>query len=193
MDVCNPASPLDGLLILAKSSPSFSNGQMVLCLLIVGITAMLLISTRRRVRQARSSPQAYTREQRSRLREEESVVQDMQELMVQLEDVSRGIQAQLDTKFAKLDSVIADADDRLDRLERMIRRCDGKPALEVTVDDQTPPAPPVVPRDDPDRRLIFELADAGRSAVEIAQQTGQSTGEIELILALRNTATAPAP
>ena len=38
---------------------------------------------------------------------------------------------------------------------------------------------------DPVRRKIYELADAGRSIVEIAAEVGQPTGQIELILNLR--------
>ncbi len=52
-----------------------------------------------------------------------------------------------------------------------------------------PQAPAVAPQDpfgvDPLTRDIYTLADAGHSAQAIAQQLGQHTGKVELILALR--------
>ena len=176
---------------LAAGSPVLTTQQMALILLILGTSAMLLISTRRRMRAARNSPKTYAREQLARLRDEEAVVQNMEELTVQLEEVSRRIQAQLDTKFAKLEAVIRDADDRIERLGRLTRAGDGQPTIDVTVGDDGEAADPT-PTDGDDRRQgdhrhrsIFEAADAGRTPLEIAQETGQSTGEIELILALR--------
>jgi len=194
MDVTTLASQLPTLLALAKPSTPLTNQQMVTILLIVAVSAMLLIRTRRRVREGRNSPQAYSREQLSRLRDEEAVVQDMEQTMVQLQEVSREIQAQIDTRFAKLECCIRDADQRIDRLERLLRRCEGQPTLDVTVGDgQVAPTPASPGNEDPVRQRVFALADAGTSPVDIAQQTGHSTGEIELILALRRTAPANSP
>jgi len=146
----------------------------------------MMISTRRRLREARNSPKAYAREQIARLRDEQAVVQDMEEVMAQLEQFSRETRARIDNRFAKLEAVIRDADQRIDRLERLLRRAGGENAIEVTVDDtseDTADGPSM--EDDPRRRAIYALADAGRTPVQIAEETGQSIGEIELILALR--------
>lgn len=173
--------------LLADSPAGLSNNQVVLILLILGTTALMLISTRRRLRKAANSPKAYTREQRTRLRDEESLVQEMEEVMARLEDVASDVQARIDTRFAKLESVLGDADERIDRLERLLRRCQGQPAIDLTVSETADP--PGEPDDDgadgARHRLIYDLADAGRTPVQIAQQTDQSTGEVELILALR--------
>jgi len=39
--------------------------------------------------------------------------------------------------------------------------------------------------ENPEHRNIFALSDSGQSAIQIAQQLGRPTGEIELILSLR--------
>lgn len=173
--------------LLADSPTGLSNSQVVLILLILGTTALMLISTRRRLRKAANSPKAYTREQRARLRDEESLVQEMEEVMARLEDVASDVQARIDTRFAKLESVLGDADERIDRLERLLRQCQGQPAIDLTVSEtaDAPDEPDDDGANDARHRLIYELADAGRTPVQIAQQTGQSTGEVELILALR--------
>ncbi len=170
-----------------------SEGQLVLILVILVVSALMLVSTRRRLRESRNSPKAYAREQIARLRDEHAVVSDMEEVMARLEQVAREVQARIDTRFAKLESVIRDADQRTDRLERLIRRADGEPEIDITVDDALAPAPTQSPEsaasaDGARHAAVYELADAGESPVEIAEQTGQSTGEIELILALRRAA-----
>jgi len=172
-------------------SAGLSNGQMVLIVGILGITALMIISTRRRLREARNSPKAYAREQIARLRDEHAVVQDMEEVMVHLEEFARGVQGRIDTRFAKLEAVIRDADERIDRLERLVRHADGAPALDVTIDGQSPDADNApIQEDDLRQRSIYEWADEGQTPLQIAEQTGQSLGEIELILALRKTTPA---
>ena len=51
--------------------------------------SLLIVSTRRRLREARNSPKAYAREQIARLRDEQEVVEEMEEVMAQLEQFSR--------------------------------------------------------------------------------------------------------
>jgi hypothetical protein len=98
--------------------------------------------------------------------------------------------AQLETKFYKLEKVIRDADARIADLDRLVRQADGRPVCDVTVGDavnessgETPPYP--VPGGDRRYAQVYEFADAGLSPGEIAEQTGHTAGEVELILALR--------
>jgi len=210
MDVPLLLCPSSLLLAAARTAPPMSARQIALILLIAGLSFFMLIVTRRRLREARNSPRTYVREQMSRLRDEEEVVQDVQEAMAQLEQIAREVQARIDTRFAKLEAVIRHADDRIARLERLLRDAPTPPSLDVTIDDEaasgggdshgrrgtSPPSPALGPtaadadKSDADRRLIHTLADAGRTPVQIAEETSRSTGEIELILALRKTAAA---
>ncbi|MHC4236129.1 MAG: hypothetical protein ACYSUQ_13520 [Planctomycetota bacterium] len=192
MDVSTAiASALHSTAEPAQLAIGISNGQLVLILVILAVTALMMISTRRRLREARNSPKAYAREQIARLRDEQAVVQDVEEVMLQLEQLSRQIQARIDTRFAKLEAVIRDADGRIDRLERLLRQAEGDPSLDVTVDNASQEVSDQSGTDDdPRRRLIYELADAGRTPVQIAEEAGQNIGEVELILALRKTSPA---
>lgn len=86
----------------------------------------------------------------------------------ELNHITRDLIAQLDRRAADLESLIAAADERIATLR------------------STPSAPSVViePKD-PLHARIHALADAGRSPIDIARETGCPTGQVELILALR--------
>ncbi|MFQ5422837.1 MAG: hypothetical protein ACE5F9_02535 [Phycisphaerae bacterium] len=120
--------------------------------------------------------------------------------MVQLEELSRRINAQIDTKFARLEQSIADADRRIAALRVLIDAAKhsgteaGGPgpghASEAASGDQPgaqPPVPGKAPPQPQDERYraVYELADQGLSPVEISQRLGQRAGEVELILNIR--------
>jgi len=117
----------------------------------------------------------------------------MEQLVAELEQLARKISAEIDTKFAKLETVIADADQRIRKLQDLLRAADGRPAIDVVVgdDESTSRGSGAAARSSGDagsadrHARIYELADAGKPAVEIARTLGRPTGEIELILALR--------
>jgi hypothetical protein len=98
---------------------------------------------------------------------------DMDLLMVELQELSRRISAEIDTRFAKLEAAIRDADRRIAVLNRLSRNAGDRP------DDGM--------KSDFDARhgVVYELADAGFSPIEIARDLGKTPGEIELILNLR--------
>lgn len=115
------------------------------------------------------------------------VERQMTELLVELEKMARQMTAQLDTRAAKLELLIKEADQRISQLQ-------GNAQLTSTAAStceqvpQLPPASesPVAPSFDPRHAQVYELADAGQSAREVAQHLGRPQGEIELILALRS-------
>jgi hypothetical protein len=94
--------------------------------------------------------------------------------MVELQELSRRIGAEIDTRFAKLEAAMRDADRRIAVLNRL-----SGMAGDVGKD--------VAERNRGDRRhaVIYELADAGFSSVDIARDLGKTPGEVELILNLR--------
>jgi hypothetical protein len=95
-----------------------ASGLWVPLLVFLGI-ALLLIQLRRH--QFRSTTaRDVTREQFARLRDERGVQQAMDKLLLQLEELSRRINAQVDTRFLKLETVIRDADDRIAKLEGLL-------------------------------------------------------------------------
>ena len=173
-------------IILAQTDPQ----DLIIVAVVVAVTTLVLISTRRRMRERQPTLKDYTRQQRARLRDQQHLKQDMEELTVQLQQVARQINSQIDTRFAKLETCIADADQRIERLERLLRRAGGHEGVDVTVSDHPAPSPSQAEdrnsiRIDPMHREIYRLADEGKPPPEIARQLGRTTGEVELILNLR--------
>lgn len=201
-----------------------------MCLLVLGLL--------RRKATKMAGPKDYTREAASRIREQHAIQQDMETLIVKLSEAARELNAQMDTRFAKLELVVAEADRKTAALEALLRKSETGRTVDILVGDepaQPPPKPapsamhPVKnssksrkvqkqpskaeqgrkntpppatssvsatakpaasdPKSssvaDPRYTKIYSLSDQGQSPVEIARTTGQTTGEIELILNLR--------
>lgn len=124
----------------------------------------------------------------SSLSQQRSVERQMQNMLVELAEMSRQITAQLDTRAAKLETLIREADQKIAALGSQ----PGATALSAGA-APPPPAAPVQaestgaqpPMVDPRHALIYALADQGRSCPDIARELNQPSGEIELILKLR--------
>ncbi|HEV8603736.1 MAG TPA: hypothetical protein VGQ99_00125 [Tepidisphaeraceae bacterium] len=119
-----------------------------------------------------SGPQLSMSQQRS-------VEREMSNLLVELSEMARQITGQLDTRSAKLEALMQDADKKIAELKRL--SSSARP--EVRAETPADPSPP--PSTDPRYTAIYDLADAGHSVQEIAQQLDRPRGEVELILALR--------
>jgi uncharacterized membrane-anchored protein YhcB (DUF1043 family) len=129
----------------------------------------------------------------SSLSQQRSVERQMQNLLVELDKMARDMNAQLDTRAAKLEALIDDADRRIAELRRVaasagriatgVEPADA-PTMRLARDDASEPN--IEPADvDPRHARIYQLADEGLSAREIAQHLERPSGEVELILALR--------
>ncbi len=194
-------------LILSKIVAMNTQQALLLSLAIIVLTITVMNMRRRRPKDA--SPRQYRREIDAATSQNAAVKRDMEVLLVELEELSRKINAQIDTKFAKLEQSIADADRRVTALRILIeetKRLHGKkpeegeasepagpnaaarsdarePEQSMTLDAEEQSAQPS-PHDR--RQRIYALADAGRSPVEIARELGTQPGEVELILNLRS-------
>jgi hypothetical protein len=126
---------------------------------------------------------------RMSLAQQRSLERDMSTLVVELSEMARQITAQLDTRAAKLEALIAEADQRIEQLKR--HSAAGTREVEPPVSRPAdPPAssPDPAPAEetvDPRHAAVYALADEGLSASAIAQRLRRPSGEIELILALR--------
>ncbi|MEO1583087.1 MAG: hypothetical protein AAFR96_00790 [Planctomycetota bacterium] len=94
-------------------------------------------------------------------------------------DQIRELTAVLDTRIATLDALIQQADERIDALSNR-----STPTAH-TARGKTPEHTPTSSQGDQQRSAIYELADQGLAAPEIAARLGQHAGKVELILALR--------
>lgn len=115
----------------------------------------------------------------SNLHTQRSVEQQMSNLLVELSDMTRQLSAQLDTRAARLELLIREADEKLASLKAASTAAVAIPAAAFSPADR--------PRHEPDSRhsQVYMLADEGRSPGEIATSLDRPKGEIELILALR--------
>ncbi len=162
---------------LASLQELFADEQFKrLALIGAAVIAMffMMLSLRRRQQQARRPRQEPLPPLRSPLASPE-LRRDLDELMVELQELSRKIGAEIDTRFAKLEAAIRDADRRIAVLNRLARGQEATPLSDPT------------PASDGDTRhqVDYELADAGLTPVEIARDLGKTPGEVELILNLR--------
>lgn len=170
--------------------------QIALLALIAVVTTFLLLSTRRKIREAQNTPRAYARDQYRRLKEEKQAIESAQEVMAEMEQLARHIHGQIDTRYAKLEVLLREADRKLAELKRLSPTATPSGGIDVIVDESTDGVD-----DDPHRQdeaksapavevrhaVIHRLADSGMSPSAIAAQEGRTIGEVELILALRKT------
>jgi len=93
----------------------------------------------------------------------------MEELAVQLHEMSRALNARLDTKMRVLDALLAKADEAVARLERLLAEKSEASASQS------------------ESRFadVYRLADEGKGYPEIARLKNLQPGEVELILNLR--------
>ncbi|MEM1329978.1 MAG: hypothetical protein AAGG07_05405 [Planctomycetota bacterium] len=125
--------------------------------------------------------------------------ESLETVMADCEELAQRMASIMEAKAARLETLIADADERLAKLERSEQR-GATPSLaaepEVRLPRRThsgdqrpePPTSPAAPEPDQHgdmRQRIYDLADQGLSPVQIAQRTSQPTGQVELVLALR--------
>lgn len=158
-----------------------------ICLVLLAIAAL------RRSQLHRVTARELTRTQRAQVRDEREVEHSMDDLLTQLEEVSRRIDAQVDSGLARLETAIKAADARIARLNEassaVVKRAPANPpdsAKPAAAPPHSEP-PTAAPSFSPDqrRRQIYELADAGTSPLTIADKLHLPIGEVELILSLR--------
>jgi len=170
-----------------------------------------MISKRRSEPPRREEPAPQNRAVQSPLTVHE-IASEIHSLVSDLEETARRVTAQIDNRYTRLEQLLAEADEKILRLEAAIapHPSPSGPAR-PSISPPSPPASPTVsdkpsaavveaqrtlsrlraergapaPSDDPAYKPIYVLADRGKTAREIAQELSRHQGEIELILALR--------
>ncbi len=164
---------------------------------IIGLS-IVMRSTAKRIRESRE-PTSPARQRYAKMTQETKAKRDLEAVMVELDELARQIHGRIDTKYAKLEMVIRDADERIAQLSRLTSTSRQPSSLDVTVADSAPtfaskPASmavskkPAIATPAPHMHAeVYRLADAGMCPVDIAAKVGRMTGEVELILSLRKT------
>lgn len=159
-----------------------SDSLVPLALVVIAIFFMMSSLRRRYVkpRKQHAVPEqgGPSRESVQRLRTE------VESAIVELQDLSRRISSEIDVRFARLESAIHDADRRIATLQRLVQEAD---ALSAEMPQRSEHATPRRDEETLEVRhaLVYEMADGGRTPVEIARELGKTPGEVELILNLR--------
>ena len=178
----------------------------------LGLITLIFLATRGRGRVRDGSPKQYRREIDSATVQTEAVKRDMEQLLVALEELSTKIGARIDANLAKLRETTEEADRRIAAMRILIaesKRLTSGPAggTSTAQAEQTPAAEesagqsaakaasPASPQamsnaerpaaSEPRHQRVYEMADQGLSALQIAQELQAQPGEIELILNLR--------
>lgn len=182
-----------GLLILAETPPLL-NSTATVAVIMAAAVGIMWWSLRRIKRQKEANDRSTENLLRESPRRPASVgdaqhrllQQSLTDLLLQLEEMSREINGQIDTRLRAMNLLIQEADQKIRELQRL--QGDGRPAVTAS---QRIPAPRPEPRPEfaSERYAkVYGLAEKGLSVVEIAREMKLMTGEVELILALRRTA-----
>jgi len=163
--------------------------QIVLLIMAIVALTLLMLSTRRRIVDLRRHPGGESVRERYRaLQKEAEAKQDVEQVMLELEKLSRQIHGRIDTRLARLETLIRDADQRIESLSRLAGASVEGAGLEITLESEEPgPAPKPCEAGQGWHAAVHRAADGGMTAVQIAQEVGRTTGEVELVLALRRT------
>ncbi|MEM1212746.1 MAG: hypothetical protein AAGI68_10665 [Planctomycetota bacterium] len=168
-------------LLLALGEPK--DFVLVAGLLLIILAGFMLL----RKRHAKG-PDTTAREHIHRLKEEHGVRGDLESLMVDIEQLAKRLSSQLDAKVTEVEKVLAEADQRIAQLQS------NSPPAPAAAEAHPQPASPTPAKQnatapplpvDPLTQAVYDLADAGQEPADIAQQTGEHLGKVELILALR--------
>lgn len=167
---------------------------------VIGITLLMRLTARRVMQSRKQAPKVEPETVRKKGRIQHAQ-QTLEQTMLELDDLSRQVHGQLDTKLARLETLIRDADRRIERLARMQSDTESSASLDILLSKEVPhgfvsaeATSNTSPRADQsgekirDRKQtrILALADEGFGSEEIAEKTGIHMGEVELILGLRH-------
>lgn len=193
-----------------------SRQALMFALGLAGLT-VLIASTSRRIQRSRRSNTESVRERYDALQKKAAATRDVEHVMIELDQLSREVQGKLDTKIAKLEKLLRDADGRIARLSAETTKPLSR-RVDVTLDEESPvelhgstgnrgemlgttgnkdrgsrviaeSSRAAVEIESPHAHL-YRLSDEGLSPVEISKKTGRMVGEVELILSLRKAAGA---
>jgi hypothetical protein len=168
--------------MLLQGSPSTMDTVTWVAMGIATIATLFVLSSARRKKNKDPIDKPFTT---GNLAQQRAVERQMQNLLVELSEMSRQITAQLDTRASKLETLLHEADQRIAQLH-------GGGAVRAPAPFEEPRST-IEPTVDPDPRhvAVYELADRGQDAASIAAELGRPSGEIELILALRQREPVP--
>ncbi len=164
----------------------------ILLLGIMILTGFMLISVRRKIRRSKERDGLSVKERLKQETQGREVYTQIGELMAELADLSRQINGQIDMRLAKMDILLRETDQKIEKLQQLTgTKIDFKNnisdavILSPTAETKVQPLLEKEKATDPVVEEVLKLKSKGMSSVAIAQQLDRPVGEIELILAIR--------
>ncbi len=152
--------------------PAANQGLILIVLAIVGLGVVALLPRlRRRRADPPDRPGAFAAG-------EEHARAELEQLLAEIQDLSREHIARLDTKIRLLNQLLAECDQKKKELETLLGRAVSTGLAKI---EPPPPPRPANPLHD----QVWSLQDAGKDLLEICTATGLEKGEVELIQNLR--------
>lgn len=184
--------------VIAEAEPTSAWQQMRPVVLIMGILFVgffLWVATWRRVRRSQRRSQRSVKERLAEAVPGRVICSQIDELMAALADLSRQINGQIDTRLARLEILLQEADEAIAELagpsgsessttQTAERTGQGAASESIKSLSEQFHQQGVSGADSPESREILAMVGEGLSAVQIAQRLNRPVGEIELILAL---------
>ena len=198
----------------ATGHGEFEFGPFILVGAMALVGFFMLLKARGRVNRGRQHTDLSARERVAKVTKSRDIYDNINELMARLADLSRQVNGQLDTRMAKLEKLLADADGKIEKLGEMGGGDAGEAAgggraesaaeyarnLAEEVRQVSEPvrgasgskadgvgsgsASEQVDGGAAARQAVLELAQEGLTSRAIAQRLGRPVGEVELILSL---------
>lgn len=184
------------------ATPTTSQWSETPALLLMGLSIVVVLYLTFRKRR-KSDP--LNSSFRTSLQQQKALERDMQSVVVELSEMTRQMTATLETRAAKLDLLIQEADTKIAQLNAALAVVEtGKPRPSTPIDLPAPASPikPAAPMKAPGLRLVkddtedrwaevYMLADQGLSTAQIAAKLNRPEGEVDLILHIRPKSRAP--
>jgi len=182
---------------------------------IVVLTIVIMRSTIRRIQKSRARSQKSVKERVQDLTGTQEMYSSMGNLMAELAELSRQINGQIDTRCAKLEILLKQADQAIEKLQSLqgnlpISKADpedtkrskdsGEPPHRIfreslSSSSEAKPVfsenPPASTPETAQVREVLNLSAKGMSPVSIAKVLNRPVGEIELILSLNGKKNPP--
>jgi hypothetical protein len=114
--------------------PQLNGASFLLVGLVAAFTGVVLIGTRRKLRRLNAQDGWQGAKSEYQSMSSRAQQRELEDAVIELDRLARQINAQLDTRFAKLETVVRDADERIDTLQRLLRQSQGESTLDVTVE-----------------------------------------------------------